>query len=86
MTRRFMQSLTVYGDTEALRHLNKALKALSEAKDHIDRAGEYAAAYLGNDDCDMLACFASNTLEGSKSLIRELEAMVTAARLPKRKP
>ena len=49
-------------------HLEFAERYLGLAARHIDTAGDLG----GSDTTDMLACFASNTLQGSLSLIREL--------------
>ena len=49
-------------------HLDMAESYLTLAACHIDTAGDLAGA----DRADMLACFASNVLQGSLALIREL--------------
>ena len=49
-------------------HLDMAESHLSLAARHIDTAGNLA----GTDRADMLACYASNVLQGSLALIREL--------------
>ena len=49
-------------------HLDFAERYLELAARHIDTAGDLA----GTDQADMLACYASNVLQGSLALIREL--------------
>jgi hypothetical protein len=49
-------------------HLDAAKSYLTLASRHIDTAG----ALAGTDQADMLACYASNVLQGSLALIREL--------------
>jgi len=49
---------------------------LKLAARHIDTAGDVA----GTDRADMLACYASNVLQGSLSLIRELRSSLLASR------
>jgi hypothetical protein len=51
-----------------LEHLGIAENYLTLAARHIDTAG----ALAGTDQADMLACYASNVLQGSLALIREL--------------
>ena len=50
------------------KHLDMAESYLRLAARHIDTAGTLA----GTDQADMLACYASNVLQGSLALIREL--------------
>jgi hypothetical protein len=49
-------------------HLDMAENYLQLAARHIDTAGDLG----GTEQTDMLACFASNVLQGSLALIREL--------------
>jgi len=53
-------------------HLNMAERYLTLAATHIDTAGEI----VGTSQADMLACFASNVLQGSLSLIREMRQLL----------
>lgn len=48
-------------------------EALENMKTRIDDLGE---SVLDGDRADMLACFASNSVEGTLSLLRELRACV----------
>ena len=57
-------------------HLDAAESYLTLAARHIDTAG----ALAGTDQADMLACFASNVLQGSLALIRELRRSLRDAR------
>lgn len=60
----------------AREHLDMAENYLQLAARHIDTAGDIA----GTDRADMLACYASNVLQGSLALIRELRAALKASR------
>lgn len=51
-------------------HLDMAASYLQLAARHIDAAGDLA----GTEQADMLACYASNVLQGSLALIRELRS------------
>ena len=57
-------------------HLQMAENYLDLARRHIDTAGDLA----GTDQADMLACYASNVLQGSLSLIRELRVVIAKGR------
>ncbi len=61
--------------------LGDVRKALTDASVAIDAAGEHATAATGDDDFNMLACFASNTLQGSLALLREMEAKLKTRRV-----
>jgi hypothetical protein len=51
-------------------HLGHAEVLLALAARHIDTAGDLA----GTERAGMLACFASNVLQGAHALVRELRA------------
>lgn len=44
----------------------------------IDDLGDDAVTIVGDDQPDMVACFASNSLEGTQALLRDLERLVMA--------
>lgn len=58
------------------KHLGMAEHYLHLASRHINTAGDIAST----DEADMLACFASNVLQGSLALIRELRRSLRGAR------
>lgn len=59
-------------------HLDMAESHLQLAARHIDTAGDIA----GTEQADMLACYASNVLQGSLALIRELRRSLKASPVP----
>lgn len=59
-------------------HLDLAENYLQLAARHIDTAGDLA----GTEQADMLACYASNVLQWSLALIRELRASLKASPVP----
>jgi hypothetical protein len=64
-----------------LAHFDKDAEAiladLRALGDRIDDLGTLGDELTGTCDADMLACFATNTLQGSASLIREMRQLVT---------
>jgi hypothetical protein len=49
--------------------LGRARKALLLAQEMIDAVGDQ----IGSDDADQLACYASNGVQGTLALLREIE-------------
>lgn len=61
---------------EYQKHRRAVALALSDLRVSIDVLGDMAVNICRDDQCDMLACFAANTLHGSEALLREMDAHV----------
>jgi len=60
-----------------LRMIQEQLRILCAG---IDELGELAFTITRDERCDQIGCYASNVLQGSQALLREMEQVVLRAR------
>ncbi len=61
------------------RAYGQAVTDLSALRDRIDSLGDAGVSITSDDRADQLACYASNSIEGTLALLRELNGHVVPA-------